>query len=85
MANRRFWVKLFVHSLQANLVCLAIFGLAVGMTYFDDWCHHTNRPEWLVQSFKTLSIFVYAVDGIVFCAHLLFTAWRALYHLFYHE
>ena len=73
--------ELAIHSFRNSLVALIILAFAVGLTYIEDFCTTTHRPEWLKSGVTAISIYLLIVDGVVVCGIAGIVGWRQVVHM----
>ena len=67
------------HSIGSFVCAAALFGIAILLTYVEDWCKTASRPFWIVDGVETVSIMLFVTDSIGFlfiCITLILEAYR---------
>jgi len=45
-------------------VTVILFAVAIALTFLEDWCVYSKRPDYLCFAIKTISIALLLIDGI---------------------
>lgn len=57
--------RILQESLQTFVIAALGFGLAILLTFVEDWCEMTHRPTWLTTGIQITSIVMFVCDMLV--------------------
>ena len=70
--------RLLSHSGQQFFVGLVVFAFAIGLTFVEDFCRTTHRPQWLIIWIEVLTVWFAIVDGIALISLTGFVLFRSM-------